>query len=83
MFAKGPTRGLDALREIGKQAISQCSDEGPNFPRWHHIGIFRVHVAKADGVAGLAAVEACVLNDSDADVITKRIDRLWRERSHL
>ena len=33
-----------------------------------------MHVAQADGVACLAAVKACVLSDSDADVITKRIN---------
>ena len=37
-------------------------------------GIFRVHVAEAERVTGLAAVEAGVFNDSDADVITKCID---------
>jgi hypothetical protein len=72
--AKGSGRRLGALREVWKQAISQRSNEGPNLLRWHNIGIFRVHVAEADRVTGLAAVEACVFNDSDADVITKRID---------
>jgi hypothetical protein len=33
-----------------------------------------VHVAEAESVTGLAAVEACVFDDSDADIITKRIN---------
>src|SRR4029077_12172832 len=50
--ARGVARGQ--IEQFGRKPIEIAED----FGGWDDVGIFGVHVAEADGVAGLTAIEA-------------------------
>ena len=59
---------------VGRSNRSVGSWSGENFGRWEHVGIFGVHVAQADGVTGLAAVEAALLCQGHPIVEAEGVD---------
>ena len=44
-----------------EQVCRELIEVGKDFGRWEDVGVFGVHVAQADGVAGFAPVEAALL----------------------
>src|SRR5215467_15188588 len=66
-------RRSNALREL-EHSRGQRIEEGQHFGSLHHIGVFGVHVAQIDGVAGLGAVEAAFLGERDPVVEAEAVE---------
>src|SRR5882757_4780528 len=66
-------RAAGARREI-EQAGGQLIEVGKDFGRWDDVGVFSVHVAQADGMAGLAAVEAAFFGHDHAVIEAECVD---------
>ena len=56
--------------QIGGQLI----EVGENFGRWDDVSILGVHIAQADGVAGLAPIETALFRKNHPLIEAERVD---------
>src|SRR5216684_6866904 len=67
-------RGAGGAGGEVEQASGEPVEMGENFGGRDDVGVFGVHVAEADGVAGFAAVEAAFFGEDHAVVEAESVD---------